>query len=59
MGLVEDCEVPAPEAAACLDLGPAASDFCFGSTPLDADFPALALAALASTSDLGVRTTAG
>ena len=55
--LLDECEVPAPEAAACLVFGPAATDFGLESLPFVADFPAPAFAALASTCERGVNTT--
>ena len=54
--LVDECEVPAPEAAACLVFGPAATDFGLDSIPFDVDLPALAFEALASTCERGVNT---
>lgn len=54
--LLDECEAPAPEAAAGLDFGPAATDFGFVSIPFDTDFPALALVAFASTCERGVKT---
>ena len=56
-GLLADvCEVPAPEAAACVVFGSAGTDFGSDSIPFDVDLPALAFEALASTCERGVNT---
>ena len=54
--LADVCEVPAPEAAACVVFGSAGTDFGSDSIPFDVDLPALAFEALASTCERGVNT---